>query len=495
MRAAALVALARTLCKSGQHNEANSVLAALAQLDRTPVDGVPAGVIALHERCKLLAAAKSPALPAEATVFYSGLQSSRWPLDRSTWEFYSEEARQWLTSPVSEPSEDRLALAEAAIELVGIARTDASGGGVRGIASRNRPLLLAWHADHGRAIALIGGPRWMASWLHFGANLGLRIAWYDDAGRVVAGPAIPPNEPYAAHSLHENGLPWTLRVSSADAGAELGPIATRRRFVLAAFGLGAALLLGAGWVVTRALAREFAVARLQSDFVAAVSHEFRSPLAAMRHLTGLLQEGVINSDARKAQYYTVLASETERLHRLVESLLDFRKMQAGRAQYNFTGLELEAFTECVASEFRNQLADPGRLSVEAVGSGLFVRADPDALSRALHNLLDNAAKYSPPDSPIRLTTSSEGGEARIAVEDAGPGIPENERKEIFRAFYRGSATKLSGVKGTGIGLASARQIVDAHGGRIVVAGAPGAGSRFEIVLPLERSEDGKHPGS
>jgi signal transduction histidine kinase len=120
--------------------------------------------------------------------------------------------------------------------------------------------------------------------------------------------------------------------------------------------------------------------------------------------------------------------------------------------------------------------------------------------QAAHNLLDNAAKYSPADAPIRLKTASEGSEARIAVEEAGPGIPEDEQKEIFEAFYRGAATKQSGVKGTGIGLSASRQIVDAHGGRITLASTPGAGSQFEIVLPLDRGgagrrDDGEHPGS
>ena len=491
VRAAALVALARNLRKAGQHDVARAVYEQLAQLDGAMVDGVPGGVVARYERCSLLVERHSPLLAAEAAGFYADLQHGRWPLDRGLWEFYSGEARHWLASTVPEPPARQLALADAADEIARIIESDETGSGFRAVMLRGCPLLLAWHGDHGLTTALAAGPEWLADWLKFGTNLGLNVALYDVSGHLVVGRAFSPGEPHAARSASESGLPWTLRVASSDPAADLGLFAARRRLLLAAFGLAGVLLLAGGYLVARALARELAVARLQSDFVSAVSHEFRSPLASLCHLTGLLREGAVTSEVRRAQYYDVLARETERLRRLVESLLDFRKMQAGKAQYNFTEVELGSFAEQVASEFRNELSDPGRLSVEAGGPALFVNADREALARALHNLLDNAAKYSPPGSPIRLAASAEGGEAKIEVADSGQGIPESEQKEIFKAFYRGADTKVLGVKGTGIGLAMVRQIVDAHGGRIALASSPGAGSRFAIVLPANHHADSK----
>jgi len=490
VRAAALVGLARNLRKSGQGDAALAVYGQLAQLDGVIVDGAPAAVVARHERCTLLAAravgAKNGGLKAaatEAAAFYADLESARWPLDRGLWEFYSAEARRWLASAVAEPPPERLALSDAASEIARIAGGGETSRGFRAVSLRDRPLLLAWNGDRGRAAGLIAGPLWLSGWLKLGGNLGLNVALYDAADRLVLGRPTAPNEPYAAHGASDSGLPWTLHVSSSDPAADAGLFAFRRRLLLAAFGLAGVLLVAGGCLVARALARELAVARLQSDFVSAVSHEFRSPLASMRHLTALLQEGAVPGEARRNQYYAVLGRETERLHRLVESLLDFRKMEAGKAQYNFAELELGAFTEAVAAEFRNELADPGRLSVEAGEPGVFVHADREALARALHNVLANAASYSPPGSPIRVAVSAEGGQASIVVADSGPGIPASEQKDIFKAFYRGSATKASGVKGTGIGLAMAQQIVGAHGGRIALTSEPGAGSRFAIFLP------------
>ncbi|MBI4910427.1 MAG: HAMP domain-containing histidine kinase [Acidobacteria bacterium] len=321
-------------------------------------------------------------------------------------------------------------------------------------------------------------------WLKFGAGLGLNVALHDASGKLVLGRDIPAGQPRAVRNTFDTGLPWILHISNTDPAGDSGLWLRSRTPLMAAFALAAALFLAGGFLVVRSLLRELAVGRLQSDFVSSVSHEFRSPLASMRHLTGLLREGAVTNESRRAQYYDVLDRETERLHRLVESLLDFRRMQAGKASYNFIAIELREFATEAAADFRNELADPGRLEFEPGPDPLFVNADANALSTALHNLLDNAAKYSPPGLAIRLSVRSGNGEACLEVADSGLGIPAAEQRKIFNAFYRGEDAKARRVKGTGIGLAMAAEIAAAHGGRITLASEPGAGSRFTIVLPI-----------
>jgi len=243
------------------------------------------------------------------------------------------------------------------------------------------------------------------------------------------------------------------------------------------------VITAASYFVFRAVNRELSVARLQSDFVAAVSHEFRTPLTAMSHITEMLEEGGAPGD-RLPLYYRALGKETRRLRGMVESLLDFGRMEAGRRIYQMEDLDAAALVEQVVDEFREQ-ANAHRIELNAPAGERRVRADREALTRALRNLLENAAKYSPDSSTVRVSVESQGGHFAISVEDQGAGIPKHEQREIFRKFVRGTSARTLNVKGSGIGLAMVDHIVKAHGGRIDLNSEPGRGSRFTILLPLE----------
>jgi signal transduction histidine kinase len=253
-------------------------------------------------------------------------------------------------------------------------------------------------------------------------------------------------------------------------------------------GVVALLISVGGSLVARALARELAVARLQSDFVAAVSHEFRSPLTAMKHLVEMLDQGAVQNDERRREYYRVLGGETERLHQMVETLLNFGRMEAGKAEYRFESLEVGALVEQVAAAFGDGVNVRERLTMSVAGPPVRVSADREALSRALWNLLDNAVKYSPPAAPLEVAVDAGAGAVSIRVRDHGPGIPAEERKQIFGKFFRGAMAKTTGVKGTGLGLATVQHIVRAHRGKVVVDSTPGEGSTFTIVLPALKEE-------
>jgi signal transduction histidine kinase len=282
------------------------------------------------------------------------------------------------------------------------------------------------------------------------------------------------------------GLPWDLYAVSNDAVEGGIAFSARSRLVVGAVGAIALLVLGGSYLIGRAVSRELAVARLQSDFVSAVSHEFRTPLTVLRQLSELLVQDRVPTDTVRRQYYGVLQQESGRLHRLVEGLLKFGRMEAGVVQFQFETLDAATLVGSVVSEFSGEAERRGRsVELRFEGTGLHVRADRDALGCVVWNLLENAVKYSPDCQTVWVHLAAENGLAAIRVRDRGVGIPLGDRGRIFDKFVRGEAAATLGVQGTGIGLAVARQIVRRHGGEIRLESEVGRGSTFTVLLPLQ----------
>jgi two-component system phosphate regulon sensor histidine kinase PhoR len=188
---------------------------------------------------------------------------------------------------------------------------------------------------------------------------------------------------------------------------------------------------------------------------------------------------------RRRSFYASLGRNTERLRRLVESLLDFGRMESGRKPYDLRPEDAGGIAALAVAEFEKDAGPRGfTVDLDLNGEREFqVRADRLALTRALWNLLDNAAKYSAESRAIWVSVRRQAGRVVIAVRDAGLGVPSRERKEIFRKFVRGERAKQLGIKGTGLGLALVAHIVEAHGGRIEMESEEGRGSTFRLVLP------------
>jgi len=232
-------------------------------------------------------------------------------------------------------------------------------------------------------------------------------------------------------------------------------------------------------------------AQLQSDFVSAVSHEFRSPLTTLRTITEMLVQDRIPDPSRRRESYGFLDRETTRLQELVENLLDFGRMESGRRQYS---METHDAFQLVRAEIdlAAQHGPASGFSIEASLDGVpaLVQVDEEALRRAVRNLIENAIKYSPQCRTVWVEGAVSNRHVSISVRDRGMGIDPEEQQVIFQKFFRGSAAKKAGIKGTGIGLAMVRQIVEAMGGEIRLESDPGAGSTFTIVLPLAEDRKG-----
>jgi len=219
----------------------------------------------------------------------------------------------------------------------------------------------------------------------------------------------------------------------------------------------------------------------------------------MRQLSEMLLKGRVISEDRRQQYYDVLSRESERLHRLVEGLLNFGRAETGGAPYHMEPVELGDLVRAVAAEFERE-AESFRVELTLGGAPCRVVGERDLLSLALWNLLDNAKKYSPDCRTAWVSLSRSGGRVALAVRDQGIGIPRRERRRIFRTFVRGQAATASGVQGKGVGLAMVAHVARAHGGQVHVQSETGRGSTFTLVLQEDRScavegaSHDQHPG-
>jgi len=274
-------------------------------------------------------------------------------------------------------------------------------------------------------------------------------------------------------------------------GTTLGAIG--RHFARTNFlALGAlSLLLAGGIVLTyRNVSREMALARLKSDFVSNVSHELRTPLSLIRLYAETLEMGRLNSQEKYHEYYCIIRKESERLSALINNILDFSRIEAGRKEYDFRETDLRELVRNTLDSYRYQIEQHGFAYEERIDEVPPLRVDREAVARSLLNLVNNALKYSEDRKYLGVKLYRENGSVKLEVIDHGIGIPYQEQHKIFEKFYRVGEPLVHNTKGSGLGLSLVRHIVRAHGGEVLVDSAPGAGSKFTIALPVEPRENG-----
>jgi signal transduction histidine kinase len=221
--------------------------------------------------------------------------------------------------------------------------------------------------------------------------------------------------------------------------------------------------------------------RLRRELVANVSHELKTPISALRaHLENLL-DGVEQPDRATLQ---VMLAQSERLSRLVEQLLDLSRLESGDIPFDRSAVDLAPVVEQVVSEVH--VGAPGRVSVRQDLPPDLPRvwADRERMHQVLFNLLDNAVRFTPAGGTVTVSGARRGVRVQVRVADTGPGIPKEHLPHVFERFYRVDQARSRGDGGTGIGLAIARSIVEAHGGRIWAESEEGEGSVFGFDLPL-----------
>jgi signal transduction histidine kinase len=219
---------------------------------------------------------------------------------------------------------------------------------------------------------------------------------------------------------------------------------------------------------------------LERNFLMTVSHELRTPLTAIRGHVEALLEGVVEDQEARTESLEVISLEADRLERLVGDVLDLAKLDARRFTLRREEVDMERLIERAYANFGEEARRRGIDYRRSIAAKPVIETDGDRVLQVISNLLSNAFRWTADGGRVELALGQVDGTIRVAVDDNGAGISEEERDRIFRPFWSGDG------QGTGLGLAIAHELAAALGGRIELATEPGRGSRFELVLPARR---------
>jgi len=438
IRAGALLRVGRLQRRQGNIRAAVEAWSHLARIDSIGIASEPAALFARRAVCRTLQERNETGpLRVKAQELLTDLYAGRFPIDRDTFLIASEQAQQWLGRPFAPPQAE-LARAEA-----------------YGVLTKRK-----------------SGPEGALCQGEFG------YLWNENRAALIRLPG------FLACSASNQLIP----VLSSEPIPEF---AGRRRALAAALVTLLIFISAAALFAYRAINRELRAARLQSDFVSAVSHEFRTPLTALRQFNEMLSEDLTLAPTVRQSYYAAQSRATGRLSRLVETLLDFGRMEAGRRPYVLQPLDASQLLRDVTTEFANEPTARGfELDTHIPDEPLPIDADRDAMWRALWNLIDNAVKYSGESRRIEIDAMRSGGKIAIQVTDHGLGIAAADQPKLFQKFVRTDGARKAGIPGTGIGLAMVRHIAVAHRGNITLTSQESQGSTFILTLP-ERKDDAK----
>ena len=237
-------------------------------------------------------------------------------------------------------------------------------------------------------------------------------------------------------------------------------------------------------VVLRDVTEQRRLEQLRSEFVANVSHELRTPLTTIRGFVETLRDGAVKDPATADEFLGIIESETKRLEKLVEDLLNLSRLEDRRTAIARRRVSLGEVLARVLPVFEARAREQGvGLSVDLPPDLPAVHGDPELIGQVFSNLIDNALRFTP-QGRISVKAATSPGWIRVDVEDTGVGIPEDSLPRIFERFYRVERARSRGSGGTGLGLAIVKHIVEAHGGRVDVESELGKGSRFSFYLPV-----------
>lgn len=222
----------------------------------------------------------------------------------------------------------------------------------------------------------------------------------------------------------------------------------------------------------------------QKNFIANVSHDFRSPLTSIKGYAEAMQDGTIPPEMYN-KYLDIIAFETERLTKLTNNLLSLNSFERGMANLDITSFDINHIIKRTANSFEGTCVKKHvKLNLTFSEKETFVNADKSKIQQVLYNLIDNAIKFSHNNSQIRITTIEKKEKVIVSIKDFGIGIPKNSLKKVWERFYKTDLSRGKDRKGTGLGLSITKEIINAHNENINVTSTEGVGTEFTFTLPL-----------
>ena len=304
--------------------------------------------------------------------------------------------------------------------------------------------------------------------------------------RVLYGEkAAEESSPLSTDFFPENFPPWKVEVYQ-NVGADLGLPLYKNIFFWIILALLVIVFFGSGLII-RTIVQEVNLLNLKSEFIASVSHEFKTPLTAMGAILERLLDDNVKDPQKIREYYQLLSHDSEKLKRLVKNVLDFTKIEDGKQEFKLVETDINRLVSKEVDSFQKENRMAGfEVETNIENDIPAVLADEESLSQALHNILDNAVKFSGSERKINIEVRYNKERVEIAVQDWGIGMAEDEQKRVFEKFYRGKRASSVSPTGTGLGLTLVRYIMDGHGGSVTIRSQPGKGSRVSLILPLAK---------
>lgn len=316
------------------------------------------------------------------------------------------------------------------------------------------------------------------------------IAVFDEQGRALYGRPVSGGDRLTFQDRFPTTLyKWRLQISPRQIGSLSQQAWTRQLSDVALVGSAVGVIWVGMLVLLVAVRKEQRANQLKSEFISNVSHELKTPLSLIRLFGELLASGRSKDEATSQEYAEIITRESDRLTGLIDNVLDFARIERGKAAYEMAEGDLGPVVERAVDLCRYRSEQAGVHLTTDIQEGVpRTTFDESAMTLVLLNLLDNALKYgATKGDEVKVTLTLADNALLLGVSDPGPGIPPDEVQQIFERFSRGKSARSMGQRGSGIGLSLVKHIAESHGGRVSVESELGKGATFEVSIPARSS--------